>query len=308
MYVLYLQLYTKNVSLNDFVDGFNINTLNYYYLFLAIILMPLNWFLESIKWRFLVNVVQKKFELLYSIQSVLLGVFFGFITPNRIGEFGGRLYKIEKKHRVNSLNISVFGGVAQFSITFLVGMFSLVFGVYELPFLKIFLFFFFPFILILVLAVYFNFKRIIKFLFSFKYFRKFSKKYIFNFNIDLQTSIIVLIITFIRYCVYVFQYVFMMYFFGIDLGFIFLFKIVSVMLLIQTIIPSFALVDVGIRGSVLLFLLSQYIENESIILLAVLLVWILNLVLPAIGGYIIFLNLKTEENHEKSNNNNNYNS
>jgi hypothetical protein len=79
-------------------------------------------------------------------------------------------------------------------------------------------------------------------------------------------------------------------------------KVISTMLLIQTIIPSFALIDVGIRGNVLLFLLAEYSDKQLVMLVGVLLVWILNLVIPAIIGYINFLNLNLEVKNEKFNN------
>ena len=97
----------------------------------------------------------------------------------------------------------------------------------------------------------------------------------------------------------------MFYFLGIELNFIFLMKISSVMLLIQTILPSFALIDIGIRGNVLLFLLSKYVDNQMLIVVVVMLVWILNLVIPATVGYYNLINLKMEVQDEKFNDNNN---
>lgn len=304
LYILAMQLNVKNVSLAQFKAIFSsLNSMNLMYGLLAFLLMPVNWFLESFKWKKLVQVVQQPFILLDAVRAVLIGVFFGFITPNRVGEFGGRLFKIAKGNKVNALNLSLVGGFAQFVITFLVGItcsFWLLLAYFDLNILfgNLLLLF----IYLSTFIIYFNFKGIIKRLLSFKKFQKFSDQYVFNFNLSQVFLLEILLLTFVRYAVYVFQYVLILYCLGAELNFLFLFKTISIMLLIQTIIPSFALIDIGIRGNVLLFLLSDYIDNQLIIVVSVLLVWILNLVLPAIIGYLNFINLKLEVKNEKSNN------
>jgi len=65
------------------------------WLFLSVvILMPINWVLESLKWSWLVNGFQK-FTLSQSIASVLAGVSMAILTPARLGEYGGRLVGID---------------------------------------------------------------------------------------------------------------------------------------------------------------------------------------------------------------------
>ena len=56
----------------------------------VLLLMPLNWMLEVRKWQVLSsNSVQLSFN--DSLKAVLAGLNTGFITPNRIGEFAGRI-------------------------------------------------------------------------------------------------------------------------------------------------------------------------------------------------------------------------
>ena len=297
IYLIYRQLISKNVTWINLVDVFVIEKNNLWFLAIAILLMPFNWFLESLKWKNLVNIIQLNYSFINAIIAVLIGVFFGFITPNRIGEFGGRLFNINKSKRIDALNLSFVGGLSQFVVTFFIGFTS-----FELSSFSIIKFhFIFPVILFIILYIYFNIKTIIKFLVSFKFFKKLAEKYIFTFEITKITLLETLLITIVRYCVYVIQYILILYFFGVELEFMFLFKIISIMILIQTILPTFALIDVGIRGNVLLFLLSNQVENQLVIVISVLLVWILNLVIPAVIGYLIFLNQKMEANYEKSN-------
>ena len=262
--------------------------------------MPVNWFLESFKWKKLVNVIQSDYTFIDAVKSVLIGVFFGFITPNRVGEFGGRLLFIKKGNKLKALNLTFIGGLAQFIITFLIGSFfgSLLltgfFGLYKVLYLLIF-----PIFIIFSLLIYFNIKDLSKKIFSFNIFKKFSEKYIFNFSISSSFLSQNILITLFRYTIYVFQYILIIKFVGIELDWIFSVQIITTMLFLQTIIPSFALIDLGIRSNILLYLLSDYAENQLVVLFVVFLVWILNLVIPAVLGYFYLLNLKTEEHYEK---------
>jgi len=299
IYLIYRQLISKNVTWINLVDVFVIEKNNLWFLAIAILLMPFNWFLESLKWKNLVNIIQLNYSFINAITAVLIGVFFGFITPNRIGEFGGRLFNIDKSKRIDALNLSFVGGLSQFVVTFFIGFTS--FELSSFSIIKFHFIFIFPVILFIILYIYFNIKTIIKFLVSFKIFKNLAEKYIFTFEITKIALLETLLITIVRYCVYVIQYILILYFFDVELEFMFLFKIISIMILLQTILPTFALIDVGIRGNVLLFLLSNQVENQLVIVVSVLLVWILNLVIPAVIGYLIFLNQKMEANYEKSN-------
>ena len=120
-YILFIQLNLKRVSIEEFYSIFySLNYHNFLFGLLAFFLMPINWLLESFKWKKLVYTIQDNFTFFSAIRGVLIGVFFGFVTPNRIGEFGGRLFKIHEGNKVKALNLSLVGGFAQFVITFLV--------------------------------------------------------------------------------------------------------------------------------------------------------------------------------------------
>ena len=57
---------------------------------LAVALMPLNWFLEIAKWR---QLLLQRWNINWSIatKAVLAGVSVSLTTPNRIGEYAGRM-------------------------------------------------------------------------------------------------------------------------------------------------------------------------------------------------------------------------
>jgi len=305
--LIYFQLEDKQISILSLTNLLmSLSLYNYILLVIVVLLMPLNWFIEAFKWKILISLINDHFSFQKALKSVLLGVFSGFITPNRIGEFGGRLSIIPKGSRLKALQLSVYGGLAQLIVTTVIGFISslFIFTKYNNQSLIIFVILF----VISILFIFFNFNNLLLFLLKFKITSKYLKKFMINIELRKSFSLRILLITFLRYTIYVTQYVLLFFVFNVDLDFIFLFQIIAIMLFIQTILPTFALLDIGIKGNILLFLLKNYLDNQQVVLIVVFLVWILNLVLPAVIGYLNFTNLKMEVNYEKISNNINNNS
>ena len=65
-------------------------------------LMACNFFIESIKWRQLVE-QNNTINWSKSVQSVFVGQAFAFFTPNRIGDYIGRILFLDKGHKAKGL-------------------------------------------------------------------------------------------------------------------------------------------------------------------------------------------------------------
>lgn len=269
------------------------------FLFAAVLLMPVNIFLESTKWRLFVNEFQKDFDIVDALKSMLCGSFFGFISPNRVGEFLGRLNRIDKGSRSRALTAGYWGGLAQFLVTFSFGIYmggraimhhadlkSL--DVYTIPAALTIIF--------LVSLVYFNLKWVLKKVSSFPCLRKLTAKYPLEYDVPKEKLLLILLVTVFRYLVYVSQYIYLLYFFGVDLAFGTLFSAVSTMLVIHTMFPSVPFIDLGVKGSALVLILENSSHNELGIGLAVFSIWIINIIIPAIFGYYFFAINKKQEN------------
>ena len=90
-------------------------------LVLASVLMFVNWALEAIKWKLLIS----KFEqisLSKSMISVLSGITIGIFTPNRLGEFAGRIFCLEKADKLKATISSAIGSSFQLFLTVLAGI------------------------------------------------------------------------------------------------------------------------------------------------------------------------------------------
>lgn len=303
IYFIYYQLEAKGIDYKEALskDGIK-HSGNYFLLIAAFLLGAVNWSLESYKWKTLVNSIQKNFSFLNAIQGVFMGVFLGFMTPNRIGEFGGRLFKIQSGHKIQALSLAFRGGLAQFVTTFTLGLISTIF-VYrkfiqnDLVYIPLF------FATLILILFYYNFNKVVSYISKIPLLARFIKFDYVNIDVSKRRLTKIFFITVLRYLVYMHQYILLAYFFSIEVNYFFLFSAVSTMLLIQTLGPSFPLIDLPYRGIILLELLEQHTDNQLNILFVILLVWILNLVLPAIVGYLNIINLKLEVKNEKDNSN-----
>ena len=88
------------------------------------------------------------------------------------------------------------------------------------------------------------------------------------------------------------QYMVMFYFFHVQVAAAIIVPVMSVVFLALAIIPSIALVEVGLRGEVTLRLMGLFSVNTLGIGLTSVTIWFINLILPAIIGTLFLWNIK----------------
>lgn len=93
---------------------------NFPLLFLVLLLVPLNWGLELLKWRGLHSGFGGEQNQPW-LQALLGGIAVSVFTPNRAGEVAGRLLLLPRNARISAGLASILGSWAQFSITMLAG-------------------------------------------------------------------------------------------------------------------------------------------------------------------------------------------
>ena len=120
--LLYLQIFRKD-NINDLTHAFisSLNWSNSWLLVLTILLVPMNWFMESYKWKTIVSSFSDT-TLKESMKVILGGLSFGVLTPSRIGEYGGRFYMTEDEDRWKTLSATFVGSLSQNIITAMVGL------------------------------------------------------------------------------------------------------------------------------------------------------------------------------------------
>ena len=124
--VIYFQFKSRVVSFNDF--NLLIEKLSsvkaIFFLVITFLLMFLNWSLESYKWKYLLNGVED-ISFYQAVKGVLSGLAIGFITPNRVGEFAGKIAYLKSENRANGAVMSFIGSSSQLLVTIQAGLIAI---------------------------------------------------------------------------------------------------------------------------------------------------------------------------------------
>jgi hypothetical protein len=97
---------------------------------LSFLLVIVNWGLEALKWQILLrhSIPVQWFD---ALKYVLSGVTLGFITPGRTGEFAGRMILLPEGKRLQTIVLSMLGGIAQIIPIVLFGILISVFNTFH---------------------------------------------------------------------------------------------------------------------------------------------------------------------------------
>ncbi len=254
--------------------------------------MPLNWLLESLKWHQLVRTFMPM-SLRQSVKAVLAGVSVSIFTPNRIGEYAGRILMVEAAHNWRAIIATLVGSLAQNIILLLAGLIGgLWFARYYLqatPYVVQTIAMLGGLFISLLLLIYFHIDLV----------RPLARRlpwphplqrWLKQLNVltyyNTPTLARVLALASLRYLLFSTQYIWMVWFFGIELSYGVALASVATIFLLQMGVPLPALVA---RGSIALFVWGYHTNNQLGILAASYAVFVLNLVFPALAGLILIL-------------------
>jgi hypothetical protein len=94
---------------------------NTFYFILALCLVPVNWGLEAVKWKYLIKKTEP-ISFSIALKSVLSGVSISIFTPNRVGEFAGKVFYLKTAEKVKATVASFIGSSLQLLVTILTGV------------------------------------------------------------------------------------------------------------------------------------------------------------------------------------------
>lgn len=293
--VLYYQLFSQEnieIAYHHFLHTFHGN---YTLLTFVIVLMILNWTIETIKWKLLIDKLHP-ITWIDAFEGILFGVTFSLFTPSRIGEFGGRVFALNTD-RKEAIVSTILGSVAQIVINLTFGALGLL--AYSFLFKKLDAYFMLSFVVVYLLMIaaihfcYYNLDVVSNKLSRFSIFKKIYK---YIHIIDLYPNKMFLcleILSAVRYGIYCLQFVLLLKFFGFQLPFFTAMILVAAIFFVQTINPiNIAIVDFGFRGNVAAYFLAGFTQNPIAIIATTVTLWFINLIIPAIIGGISALRFK----------------
>nr|WP_256367524.1 MULTISPECIES: lysylphosphatidylglycerol synthase transmembrane domain-containing protein [unclassified Lentimicrobium] len=275
-------------------------------LLLAFGLMPLNWLIESIKWRFLMRKIENV-KLSNSIQAVFAGTAISIFTPNRIGDYLGRIFILKKGDRLDGTVATITGNLSQLLITILMGSVALIYFSETIvtDFLQwnnIWIAISIILILsidIILLIIFFKFPSIENRLNrTFGIYRYPIIKHL-NILAEYRMDELVKVLSYslLRYLIYSVQFYLLLLAFHFDLSIIDGMMVVFLVFFGITIIPSIAVAELGVRALITLFvfqLIGQYsqAEFELGLIAATSILWLINIAFAAVIGGAFIFNLK----------------
>ena len=246
--------------------------------------MPVNWGLETIKWRALLRSEVSFSKLL---KSIIAGITVGFVTPGRSGEFAGRVLFLNDDNGAKVFYLSSIGGLAQTAASLTIAV----------PFVYMwsddtFITEIVTGSAVIYLLVFFRFDLVNKVLSSWSFLQKYGLVIEHGALPDIDTQTSVLLLSALRFGVYLMQYVLSLMFFGLSNNLLALTTHSVVYLLAQTFSPLMPLLDFSYRGATALYVFKGLSNNNIAILSAIMMVWLINLVVPAVIGYLFILKRK----------------
>jgi MFS family permease len=264
-------------------------------LFLVVLLMIANWVLESLKWWHLTRLLSPM-SVWLAIESVFCGLTWAIFTPNRISEYAGRVMFLPNRKRIHGVFAMAVGSFGQNVITNVLGAGSLVWFLYTFIHLNQWLMLGIAVaaavFMGLMLTFYFHIKWFVSLLNRIKFLKKFHR--FFDIMGKYKTAELLSIMWFClaRFFVFTFQYYLIIHLLVPEIPILQISLIMFVFFFIQSAIPSLDLLDIGVRAYTASILFG-YITNQSVaIVVAISLIYIINMIIPAILGSVFVLKLK----------------
>ena len=264
----------------------------------VIVLMIVNWSLEAVKWKVSVRAVQQV-SFLKAFRAVLSGVSFSVSTPNRVGEYLGRVLYMDEGNRLKTISITITGSISQLIITLLMGCIGLILLRSEIEtgqiisplWIKVILYGVIA-VLSVLLLFYFRLSWLIKWVDRLPGSNRFA--YLINALEDFNAGLLIklLLLSFLRFLVFIVQYYLLFRLFAVDISLWQCLWSVSITFFVLAVIPSFAIADIGLRGEVAIKLIGLFSINQLGILFTTITIWFVNLIVPAIIGSLLILGIK----------------
>ncbi|MFN0257409.1 lysylphosphatidylglycerol synthase domain-containing protein [Pedobacter ureilyticus] len=256
------------------------------------LLMLFNWGLEAVKWKELIARVEQ-ISLWRAVESVFCGLTWAVFTPNRLGEYGGRVFFLSPKRRIIGVVAMTVGNIGQLVLTNVFGAITVCIFVYRFiplePILQaatcgialVFALFFIVF--------YFNIKWLNGLLLSIKFTRKYQKFYAVLARYKKKELLKILLFCLARYAIFTTQYIIMFLWLIPDLKMMDILLLVPILFFVQSTLPSLDLLDIGIRSVTALFFFKYITDQNTAVVACIASIWLINIIIPAIlGSYFVF--------------------
>lgn len=294
---IYHQFYKKNDDLKQFkaltarIDSTHV----FVAMGIVVLLMVVNWVLEAFKWRYLTkNLVN--ITIWESIEAVFCGLTWAISTPNRVGEYGGRVMFLPNRKRIHGVFAMAVGAFGQIIMTNLLGLIAIIWFVYLFIPVSTWLFCLIILVSALTLAIllifFFHIKWIVNLLDRIGFLKKYHKFFEIMGRYKTNELIRILGFSMARYVTFTIQYCIVFHLLIPDFAYFPMVMILFVYFFITSALPSLDLLDVGVRSFTASHLFAYVTDQKIAVIAGVSSIWLINLIIPAILGSLFVFKLK----------------
>lgn len=283
---------------------------------MVVFLMPLNWGIEARKWQLLIRPVER-IPFLNAFKAVLTGTTLASFTPNRMGEYLGRILYIPEGSRLRAISLTITGSIAQLLITLLAGLTGMLYlrnelihpgpsgsaamhaarSLHVLPFWMDALFFMVLGLLSALTIIYFRLSWLVGLLNKIPAWEKYKKYIKVREGFGVNILVRILFLSLLRYAVFMIQYQLLFQVFGTGLTALQVWGGMSVVFLVMAIVPTFTfLTELGLRWEASIQIIELFSGNTVGIFATSFGIWLVNLIIPALAGSLLILSIKLFRN------------
>ena len=269
---------------------------------LVAFLMLINWGFETIKWKLLIKHIQP-FSFLKAFKSVLSGCSITILTPNRIGEYGGRILYVEPRNRIKAISLAIVGSISQLLVTMVMGCLGLLFlryfSQYDNRVLRVIPEFWEAVIMslcigltVMLLLFYLRLGWLVRMMEKVPALHRAVKHISVLDEFNNAQLVQILSLSFVRYLVFVLQYVLLLQVMEVQIAGWLCFWLVAIFYLVMAVAPTFGFIELPVRVSASWTIFQLYTTNELGVGTAALGIWLINLAVPALIGSLLIFSIK----------------
>lgn len=268
---------------------------------IVVLMLFLNWGLEALKWQLLLTPLEK-ISFSKSLKSVFAGCSITMLTPNRTGEFGGRILFVHPENRIKAISATIVGSISQLTITIIIGVFAIIVLknatanyklIMELPWIfNQYVLVFSSLAACFLLLIFFRLDFLINYLASVSFLKKIIQHISFLNFFNRKILLRILFYSLLRYLVFILQYIFLLHVLEVDIDGFVCFGLLAIFYLTMAILPTIGFTELPVRATTSVLILGLLSENILGIQAAALGIWIINLVVPSIIGSFFILRTK----------------
>jgi hypothetical protein len=261
----------------------------------VILLMFVNWVTEACKWKYITRELHTM-STWQAIEAVFCGLTWAVFTPNRIGEYGGRVMFLPNRKRIHGVFAMAVGSFGQNVITNTLGLIALIWFTFTYLHINIVISLALSLaavsFIIMLLIFYFNIGWLVTLLNRIKFLRKYHRFFDIMDRYHTHELLNIMLFCVIRFSVFSFQYYLVIHLLMPGMPVFQMMMMVFILFFVQSALPSLDLFDIVVRNYTATTFFVYITDQNLAVMAAVSSIWFINLIVPAILGSVFVLKLR----------------